>query len=158
MRLQLIFNGSELPLRYPAQLVWPFSGVVTCVLKIEANNKPRAVADTTSHYRVDNTDIPNTAFSRGLKAQTSSNKMSKVPEINVSNGTCYMADGRESGGAMIPCGNDYFGHVACCQAGDKCLESNACFNDAFDVTYIAGCTDASFEDLNCPWKYEKTGE
>ncbi|KUI74353.1 hypothetical protein VM1G_09660 [Cytospora mali] len=82
--------------------------------------------------------------------------MSEEPDIFVSNGTCYLGPSLESGGAMIPCGNDYFGHIACCQAGDYCLESSVCFNSRYQVTYIAGCTDRHYLDDSCPIKFEDT--
>lgn len=80
------------------------------------------------------------------------------PNIYISNGTCYLGPSHEAGGAMIPCGNDYFGHIACCQASDTCLESSACFNSEFRVTYIAGCTDRDYQDESCPAKYKDEGE
>lgn len=81
-------------------------------------------------------------------------------EINlfISNGTCYTRIDLEADEAMIPCGNDANDHVACCQAGDKCLESSVCFNAAFGVTYMAGCSDPNYEHPSCPNKFEHIGE
>lgn len=78
--------------------------------------------------------------------------------IFVSNGTCYLGRQDKSDPAMIPCGNDYFGHVACCQANDNCLESSVCFNGEFYVTYVAGCTDPEYQDASCPAKFDDGGE
>lgn len=54
-----------------------------------------------------------------------------VPNINVSNGTCYFAENTETKGNFIPCGNAAHGHWPCCHAGDFCLglnDANACYN------------------------------
>lgn len=75
-----------------------------------------------------------------------------APDIDVSNGTCYTADEIEAPSNMIPCGNDYYGDVACCQAGDTCLTSNACYNQEFGVTYAAGCTASAYDSKVCPEK------
>jgi len=69
-----------------------------------------------------------------------------------SNGTCYYAKGEEAADKMIPCGNSAYGHISCCQAGDTCLSSLACFNQEFGVTYLAGCTDGNYADKSCPDK------
>lgn len=84
--------------------------------------------------------------------------MTNGPDIYVSNGTCYSGRHLEANPAMIPCGNDYYGRVACCQATDNCLESGACFNGQFFVTYVAGCTDPEYEDESCPDKFDDEGE
>ncbi|RKU49147.1 hypothetical protein DL546_008226 [Coniochaeta pulveracea] len=70
----------------------------------------------------------------------------------ISNGTCYLAANVPSDPIYIPCGNDAFGHKACCQAGDKCLENNACYNFEFGNTYLVGCSDPDYEDQSCPDK------
>ncbi|CRK18675.1 hypothetical protein BN1723_013792, partial [Verticillium longisporum] len=70
----------------------------------------------------------------------------------ISNGTCYYAPGQEAIDSMIPCGNDAFGRVSCCQQGDMCLTSNACYNQQFGVTYLAGCSDPTYEHRSCPDK------
>lgn len=80
------------------------------------------------------------------------------PNIYVSNGTCYYGPNLEADPAMIPCGNDYFGHVACCQANDTCLETSACWHAEYAVTYVAGCTDPSYDAIICPDKFEDEGE
>lgn len=81
-------------------------------------------------------------------------------EINlfVSNGTCYTGPYLEADEDMIPCGNDANDHAACCQAGDNCLESNVCFNGEFGVTYIAGCSDVTYEHPSCPHKFLLVGK
>lgn len=84
--------------------------------------------------------------------------MAEVPNIYVSNGTCYSGHNVEADPAMIPCGNDYFGHAACCQASDTCLESSACFNGQYYVTYVAACTDPDYEHESCPNKFKDAGE
>lgn len=80
--------------------------------------------------------------------------VSGSPNIYIANGTCYYNNGYRADKSTIPCGNDYFGHVACCQASDTCLEKNACYNAQFGVTYIVGCTDPSYNATVCPNKYD----
>ncbi|KAM0330132.1 hypothetical protein ACHAQA_004305 [Verticillium albo-atrum] len=70
----------------------------------------------------------------------------------ISNGTCFFAPGQESIDSMLPCGNDAFGRVSCCQQGDMCLTSNACYNQQFGVTYLAGCSDPTYDHRSCPDK------
>ncbi|KAM0272204.1 hypothetical protein ACHAQH_008805 [Verticillium albo-atrum] len=76
----------------------------------------------------------------------------------ISNGTCYYAAGQESIDSMLPCGNDAFGRISCCQQGDMCLTSNACYNQQFGVTYLSGCSDPTYSHRNCPGKgaYDST--
>ncbi|KAK5194555.1 hypothetical protein LTR99_003056 [Exophiala xenobiotica] len=79
------------------------------------------------------------------------------PNAFISNGTCYTARGERLDGSFIPCGNDAFGHQACCGAGDNCLGDNACFGVHGSgygsyLTYWAGCTDPNYEDATCPKK------
>jgi hypothetical protein len=76
------------------------------------------------------------------------------PDANafISNGTCYIGAGKEADKRMLPCGNDALGHKACCQAGDMCLSSRACYNQEFGVTYLLGCSDPDYKDQNCPDK------
>ncbi|EXJ82156.1 hypothetical protein A1O1_08225 [Capronia coronata CBS 617.96] len=71
---------------------------------------------------------------------------------DISNGTCYYANGEEAPSRFIPCGNEALGHKACCESLDMCLSSNACYNGQYGVTYLAGCTDPSYEDSRCPDK------
>ncbi|KAI3393405.1 hypothetical protein diail_4300 [Diaporthe ilicicola] len=80
--------------------------------------------------------------------------MSDDIDIFISNGTCYSAANLKADEAMIPCGNDANDHAACCQAGDNCLESNVCYDIAFGVTYISGCTDPSYKHPSCPDKFD----
>lgn len=47
---------------------------------------------------------------------------------NISLGTCYFGPGQVAASNFIPCGNYAFDTYSCCQAGDNCLASNACFN------------------------------
>ncbi|ETS85444.1 hypothetical protein PFICI_03469 [Pestalotiopsis fici W106-1] len=74
---------------------------------------------------------------------------------NVSNGTCYFTQNTETKGSFIPCGNVALGHWPCCHTGDFCLsfdKANACYDPETGNTYLAGCTDAGFNDPACPWK------
>ncbi|KAK8133761.1 hypothetical protein PG984_005773 [Apiospora sp. TS-2023a] len=77
------------------------------------------------------------------------------PDINVSNGTCYYTEHKETRGDFIACGNVAFGHWPCCQAGDMCLSFgnvNGCWDSDTGNTYLAGCTDPGFNARACPWK------
>lgn len=78
--------------------------------------------------------------------------------IFISNGTCYSAAGQQADDAIIPCGNAVHGPLTCCQQGDMCLSSQACYNDEFGVTYLAGCSDPEYEDDSCPDKGSFEGE
>ena len=80
------------------------------------------------------------------------------PSIYISNGTCYTGPGVEAASDFIPCGNDFYGHVSCCQKGDNCLGSNACYNIEYEVTYLAGCSDPNYQDESCPDKGAFGGE
>lgn len=77
--------------------------------------------------------------------------MAAQPNPFVSNGTCYSSR-NETAVDMLPCGNDYFGHVGCCQHDDDCLLDSTCFNNEYGVTYVAGCTDPTYNDTTCPSK------
>ncbi|KAK7977355.1 hypothetical protein PG996_003420 [Apiospora saccharicola] len=80
---------------------------------------------------------------------------SSPPDINVSNGTCYYTEHKETRGDFIACGNVAFGHWPCCQAGDMCLSLgnvNGCWDSDTGNTYLAGCTDPGFNARACPWK------
>ncbi|EAQ88319.1 predicted protein [Chaetomium globosum CBS 148.51] len=74
------------------------------------------------------------------------------PDPSVSNGTCYFMARNFVLGVFIPCGNVAFGNIHCCQIGDHCLEEGACYNEEYGTTYLAGCTDQSYEDASCPDK------
>ncbi|KAL2399144.1 hypothetical protein ABEF95_002028 [Exophiala dermatitidis] len=76
---------------------------------------------------------------------------------DISNGTCYYAFGEETTSRYSPCGNEALGNKACCESGDVCLSSNACYNGQYGVTYIAGCTDPYYEDPKCPDKGDFAG-
>ncbi|KAJ0120154.1 hypothetical protein J7T55_001009 [Diaporthe amygdali] len=82
--------------------------------------------------------------------------MSDDIDIFVSNGTCYAGIKLLADPLMIPCGNVAVDHIACCQASDFCLESSVCFNAAFGVTYISGCTDPKYDHPSCPNKFSDT--
>ncbi|KAK1676097.1 hypothetical protein BDP55DRAFT_631786 [Colletotrichum godetiae] len=75
--------------------------------------------------------------------------MSSNPYI--SNGTCYHGPGDEVG-EWFPCGNADLGYKTCCQGGDMCLSSHACYNGRFGITYLAGCSDPDYRDSSCPDK------
>lgn len=70
----------------------------------------------------------------------------------ISNGTCYSGRDDEADPHMLPCGNAGLGHKTCCQAGDMCLSSRACFNGKFGITYLSGCSDPEYKDESCPDK------
>ncbi|KAK6848998.1 hypothetical protein PG995_012831 [Apiospora arundinis] len=73
----------------------------------------------------------------------------------ISNGTCYTSANIEAYEDYIPCGNAASGqHYQCCSRGDTCLASNACFNNRFRNTYLAGCTDEHYKADTCPNKGE----
>ncbi|KAI1871903.1 hypothetical protein JX265_005889 [Neoarthrinium moseri] len=76
-------------------------------------------------------------------------------DITLSNGTCYWKSGKIAGKEFIPCGNAALPNVnwQCCNVGDICLSSGACFNSAYGATYLVGCTDPSYADEKaCPSK------
>ncbi|EXJ77334.1 hypothetical protein A1O3_09560 [Capronia epimyces CBS 606.96] len=77
---------------------------------------------------------------------------------DISNGTCYYADGEEAPSRFIPCGNEAIGHKACCESLDMCLSSSACYNGQYGVTYLAGCTDSTYDDPRCPDKGDFSGQ
>ncbi|KAK4100934.1 hypothetical protein N658DRAFT_472521 [Parathielavia hyrcaniae] len=74
------------------------------------------------------------------------------PNPFISDGTCYSSRGERAKHNFLPCGNAAYGHLHCCQAGDICLEDNACYNFRHGTTYLAGCTDFDYEDPSCPDK------
>jgi hypothetical protein len=79
------------------------------------------------------------------------------PDPSISNGTCVYARGKRATRNFIPCGNAVFGDIHCCQAGDNCLEDNACYNSKHGTTYLAGCTDFDYDDPSCPNKKSYDG-
>jgi len=79
------------------------------------------------------------------------------PDRSISNGTCFYAASNEASSNFIPCGNWVFGHIQCCQAGDFCLDDNACYNSKHGTTYLAGCTDSDYADPSCPNKESYQG-
>ncbi|KAI2620382.1 hypothetical protein GGS26DRAFT_571260 [Hypomontagnella submonticulosa] len=105
--------------------------------------------------------------------------MEKISAIDISNGTCYYAASRQAKDDYIPCGNVAVGFDwPCCVAGDTCLGDKACFHayreyfqiyqfvykkpaiielmrilsSLVGVTYLAGCTDPTYDSPNCPDK------
>ena len=80
------------------------------------------------------------------------------PNAFISNGTCYVATGEKAASDFFPCGNDAFEHRTCCQAGDMCLSSRACYNSIFGVTYLAGCSDPDYKHASCPDKQSFEGK
>lgn len=83
--------------------------------------------------------------------------MAGEPNIFISNGTCYSGPNLEADQGMIPCGNAFYGPISCCQAGDSCLMSGACFNGKYWTTYVAGCTDPEYNSTACPDKFDDQG-
>lgn len=79
------------------------------------------------------------------------------PDQSISNGTCFHAPKKRAAPNFIPCGNWVFGHIPCCQAGDVCLADNACYNAQHGTTYLAGCTEADYDDPSCPDKKSYEG-
>jgi hypothetical protein len=74
------------------------------------------------------------------------------PDPSISNGSCFYAPHAEASSNFIPCGNWVFGHVQCCQVDDKCLAHNACYNNRYGTTYLAGCSRFDYGDPSCPDK------
>lgn len=76
----------------------------------------------------------------------------------ISWGRCFFDNsGDESPSRYIPCGNSNFGHISCCESGDMCLSSGACYNGQYGVTYLSGCTDQAYKDKSCPAKGSYSG-
>lgn len=105
-----------------------------------------------------NNNNPPSIHPRDQPLTVKASKMSDDINIFISNGTCYSDAHLEADGAMIPCGNDANDHIACCQAGDNCLESSVCYNPEYGVTYVSGCSDPSYEHPSCPNKFNDNGE
>ncbi|KIH93406.1 hypothetical protein SPBR_04234 [Sporothrix brasiliensis 5110] len=88
-----------------------------------------------------------------------------LPNLNLSNGTCYSTPGKQMDSRFIPCGNAAAGIQTCCWEGDNCLSDKACFgiHDGGYSTYLAGCTDAEWDmsdpgvSAACPVKPEPYG-
>ncbi|KAJ2992511.1 hypothetical protein NUW58_g2143 [Xylaria curta] len=73
--------------------------------------------------------------------------------LYVSFGECFYGEGQISDPRFIPCGNAAVGGTqACCFQGDFCLSANVCYDNDTSVTYIAGCTDATYSSSKCPHK------
>jgi len=88
----------------------------------------------------------------GLLLRQASGSGNSLLNPNISLGTCYLGPNQPAAANFIPCGNYAYDTYACCQAGDNCLGSNACYNYRGDITYIAGCTDSSYSSSKCPNK------
>ncbi|KAI2630082.1 hypothetical protein GGS21DRAFT_214136 [Xylaria nigripes] len=73
--------------------------------------------------------------------------------LYISNGTCFYGEGQVSDSRYIPCGNSAVaGTQACCFQGDFCLAESVCYDNSTSVTYITGCTDATYSSSKCPHK------
>ncbi|KAI1270274.1 hypothetical protein F5Y18DRAFT_9044 [Xylariaceae sp. FL1019] len=73
--------------------------------------------------------------------------------LYISNGTCYYGEGAVADSRYLPCGNAALsGPQSCCFEGDFCLAEGACYDNTTAVTYIAGCTDATYFDTKCAHK------
>ncbi|GAW21060.1 hypothetical protein ANO14919_105730 [Xylariales sp. No.14919] len=74
-------------------------------------------------------------------------------DLYISLGECFYGEGQISDPRFIPCGNAAVaGTQACCFQGDFCLSSNVCYDNDTSVTYITGCTDATYSSSKCPHK------
>ena len=79
--------------------------------------------------------------------------MSGSDDPYTSFGKCYFdSSGTEAPGRFIPCGNVNYGNISCCQSGNMCLDSHACYDGLTGMTYVGGCTDESYSDTSCPQK------
>ncbi|KAK1979295.1 hypothetical protein LZ30DRAFT_783564 [Colletotrichum cereale] len=74
-----------------------------------------------------------------------------APNPFIANGTCFHGPG-EAVDEWFPCGNAVLGDKSCCQGGDMCLSSSACYNGRFGITYLAGCSDPEYRHPSCPDK------
>ncbi|KAK2043703.1 hypothetical protein LZ31DRAFT_467797 [Colletotrichum somersetense] len=74
-----------------------------------------------------------------------------APNPFIANGTCFHGPG-EAVDEWFPCGNAALGDKSCCQGGDMCLSSRACYNGRFGITYLAGCSDSEYRHPSCPDK------
>ncbi|KAH8157821.1 hypothetical protein CIB48_g10426 [Xylaria polymorpha] len=74
-------------------------------------------------------------------------------DLYISFGECFYGEGQISDPRFIPCGNAAVaGTQACCFQGDFCLSTNVCYDNDTSVTYITGCTDATYSSSKCPHK------
>lgn len=58
-------------------------------------------------------------------------ELTKMPNSNLSNGTCYFGKNNQTRGDFVPCGNIAYGNWPCCALGDSCLgfeSANACYD------------------------------
>ena len=94
---------------------------------------------------------------------------SVIYDPNITNGTCFYSAGKQLGNTFSPAGNSALGHTFCCQLGDKLNPHHACVTTtdegkselSFDsdlltltgiYTYLAGCTDETYQSKSCPFK------
>ncbi|KAI1109286.1 hypothetical protein F5Y14DRAFT_39628 [Nemania sp. NC0429] len=74
-------------------------------------------------------------------------------DLYLSFGDCFYGEGQISDSRFLPCGNSAVsGTQSCCFQGDFCLASSVCYDNDTSVTYIAGCTDATYSSSRCPHK------
>ncbi|KAI1193084.1 hypothetical protein F5X97DRAFT_52455 [Nemania serpens] len=74
-------------------------------------------------------------------------------DLYISFGDCFYGEGQISDTRFLPCGNAAVsGTQSCCFQGDFCLASDVCYDNDTSVTYIAGCTDATYSSSKCPHK------
>ncbi|KAI0971539.1 hypothetical protein F4678DRAFT_461490 [Xylaria arbuscula] len=74
-------------------------------------------------------------------------------DLYISSGECFYGEGQISDPRFIPCGNSAVaGTQACCFEGDFCLSESVCYDNDTSVTYITGCTDATYSSSKCPHK------
>ena len=93
---------------------------------------------------------------------STSSASADLPNLNISNGTCYAGPNLPMDSRFIPCGNADAQVQTCCWQGDTCLADRACFglHDGGFNTYLAGCTDAEWNATDpdvvkaCPFKPE----
>ena len=65
--------------------------------------------------------------------------------------TCYYESGARAASYIVPCPSTA-SPTSCCQLGDICLSDNACLSTGFNITYLYGCTDPTYQDATCPYK------
>lgn len=78
---------------------------------------------------------------------SSSTPTASLPNLNISNGTCYSSPHNKMDSRFIPCGNAAARIQVCCWEGDYCLYDNTCFgiHNGTHNTYMAGCSDAVWD-------------
>jgi hypothetical protein len=110
----------------------------------------------TSCSNIDFTDYPQHPSQNSFSARAI--QMAGEDDLFVSWGKCFFdSSGSEAPSRYIPCCNSNYGNCSCCESQDMCLSSNACYNGQYGVTYLAGCTDETYQDSTCPNKGEYSG-